>query len=413
MLDPILRFQSKTILDQLANRRVVVLSGARQTGKTTLAKSLASTGTLFRNLDDRTLLQAAINDPKGFVAHGNQLMIIDEVQRAPQLLRAIKQDVDENTTPGRFLLTGSANIQSLPSVNESLAGRISKARLRPLSLGEIYSSTPHFIEKAFEQDFSEGSNKEVEWNRARYLSEALKGGFPEARSLSELHQQISWHADYVDALIERDLKDVTNIRRKSAMLKLIEIIAARSKYIDISAICKKLSISRPTVENYLSALQALYLVDALAPWHKTDYDRVGKREKLFLCDTGMMTSMLHWNFERVQFDADKSGKILETFIYHQLATLTDLHPSSYQLYHYRDGEQREIDFIVEREDDSLLCIEVKASSVVDLSMFKHITWFSKNIVPKRKCVGIILYTGPHAVRFAPNLWAVPMRLLWQ
>lgn len=421
---PYTRWQADTLQKTLSKRRVLILAGPRQCGKTTLVKEMADGKTIYRTLDDPTLLNAAVSDPQGFIRHDDALMIIDEVQRAPLLLQAIKQDVDENQKPGRFLLTGSANIQSLPGVTESLAGRVSKVRLRPLALGEIYNVPAHFLERAFRQEFkarqpfragmrAAGDALDASWDKDMYLSEAFRGGFPEARRMMDELEQRAWHKDYISALIERDLKDITNIKRKDAMVKLIEVLAAwSSKFMDVASLCKSLSLARPTVESYINALEALYLVDRVRPWHKTDYDRVGKREKLFLSDTGMMAAVLRWRFERVRLDGDMNGKLLETFVFNQLAAHLDVHEGLYQLTQYRDGEQREVDFIVEREDSAILGIEVKAASVIDKSAFKHLVWFRENMVPGQEFIGIVLYTGEHVASFGDGLWAVPMSSLW-
>ncbi len=418
---PYQRWQIDTLQKKLSQRRVLILNGSRQCGKTTLVKQIADSQTIYRTLDDPTLLNAALSDPQGFIRHDDQLMIIDEIQRAPILLQVIKQEVDDNPMPGRFLLTGSANIQSLPSVTESLAGRVSQVRLRPLVLGEINAVEPNFLKNAFLQNFkltkpfqaSEGVVQQSSWNKDAYLLEAFHGGYPEARRLIDEREQRGWHKDYLNALIERDLKDITHIKRKDSMAKLIEVLAAwSSKLMDVSSICKSLALTRPTVESYINALESLYLIDRVRPWYKTDYDRVGKREKLFFSDTGMMTAVLRWRFDQVRLEGDLNGKLLETFVFNQLMAHVDVHESMYQLTHYRDGEKREVDFIVEREDGAVLGVEVKAASVIDQSAFKHLTWFRENIIPKQEFVGVVLYTGEHLASFGPKLWAVPINSLW-
>lgn len=420
MSNTYIRWQTQSLQKSLSTRRVLILEGPRQCGKTTLVKAFSKSDAIYRTLDDPTLLNAVISDPQGFVRHGDELMIIDEVQRAPLLLQVIKQDVDENLQPGRFLLTGSANIQSLPGVNESLAGRVSKIRLRPLALGEIYARPPHFLEMAFEQTFLPRMSVTIGLDASgdlrgkdAYLAEAFRGGFPEVRRFSSERECRAWHNDYIDALIERDLKDIANIRRQDGMRKLIEVLAAwSSKFMDVASICTNLSLTRPTVESYINALETLYLIERVRPWHKTDYDRVGKQEKLFLTDTGMMTAILRWSFDKVRLDGDMNGKLLETFVFNQLSAQLDVHESQYQLTHYRDREQREVDFVIEREDGAILGIEVKAASLVNKAMFKHLTWFREHMTPKQKFVGIVFYTGDHVVPFGPDLWAVPISCLW-
>lgn len=181
------RWQEDQIRAGLSHSRVLLLEGPRQCGKTTLAKRIGDSldvRGIYRTLDDLTLLNAAIDDPHGFVAHGDELMVIDEIQRAPQLLAAVKKDVDENQTPGRFLLTGSANIMTLPKVTESLAGRVRKVRLRPLALGEIARLEPRFLALARVGGWRDASEETVSAAKDSYIEMALAGGYPEAVRLS-------------------------------------------------------------------------------------------------------------------------------------------------------------------------------------------------------------------------------------
>lgn len=404
------RWQENTIEEALKTRRVILLGGARQCGKTTLAKQIAKKDTTYRTLDNLAIRQLAINDPQGFVKHTGKMLIIDEIQRAPDLLSAIKLVVDENTKPGQYLLTGSANIQSLPGVSESLAGRIRKVRLRSLAQGELLGSHPTFLDHAFDQKFKASKNNA--YDRKTTLEIAFRGGFPEAIKLKARDRQ-QWHKDYIASLLERDLNDIAHINRLDAMRKLISVLAAwSSKFMDISAIGSGLSIRRPTIESYINALEALYLVEHVQPWTRTDYERVGKQSKLFMTDSGLMTSILRWNIDQVELDSDRSGKLIETFIFNELAAQVDANNGKYELFHYRDREQREIDFLIEREDHALLGIEIKAGSAISAADFKHLKWFRDNIAKQRPFIGIVLYTGEHAGSMGENLWAVPFGWLW-
>ena len=403
------RWQKDIIKEAMKTRRVILLSGARQSGKTTLCKSIESRDIIYRTLDDKTLLNAAKNDPQDFVKINSGTLIIDEVQHVPELLPAIKQVVDENNRAGQYLLTGSSNIQSLPNVKESLAGRVRKIRLRPLTQGEILEKQPAFLETAFNQAFSIFP---IPSDKEEIINLALRGGFPEAVKL-EKKERKQWHKDYISALLERDLKDIANIRRQDAMKNLISVLAAWSgKFMDISAIGSKLSIQRPTIESYINALEILYLIERLQPWIKTDYERIGKQNKLFFTDCGLMASILGWKSEQIKFDSDRAGKLIETFVFNELSAQIDAHPGDYEIFHYRDREKREIDFIIEKEDGSLLGIEVKSSSTVDNNYFKHLKWFAKNIAKDRQFIGIVLYTGENTVSFGNNMWAVSINNLW-
>ncbi len=403
------RWQKTTINRLISERRVLLLNGPRQSGKTTLARELDPEQVEYRTLDDSTLKEAAENDPQGFIKRTMKTLIIDEIQRAPSLLPAIKKAVDEDTSPGQYLLTGSANIQSLPTVRESLAGRIAKIRLRPLAQGETKRITPRFIESAFKQSFSQDHTK---YDRDDLLEIAFGGGFPEPLTLQDRARK-RWHDDYINAILERDLKDIAKIYRKNAIRELVNVLAAWSgKFMDISAIGSWLSIKRPTIESYINALETLYLVERAAPWTKTDYDRAGKQSKLFMVDSGLMTSILGWKMDQVRFDADRSGKLIETFAFNELMAQVDAGDGSYELFHYRDREKREIDFLIEREDNALLGIEIKAGSAIDKKDFMHMTWFKNNLAKNRSFVGIILYTGEFPASFGNDMWAIPFGLLW-
>ena len=403
------RFQRQSILNAIHTRRVLLLAGPRQCGKTTLTRHLDLPQATYRTLDDITLLQAAETDPQGFIKNAEGTMVIDEVQRAPLLLQAIKKTVDEDNRNGQYLLTGSANINALPNVHESLAGRVQKIRLRTLTQAEIQGAAPIFLARAFSQEFAKMGALE---DKRQILEYCFAGGFPEALRLSPKHQG-KWHKDYIEALLERDLREISNIHKLDAMQSLIKVMCAWSgKFIDISAIGANLSIRRPTLESYINALEILYLIERVPPWAKRDYQRTGKQFKLFVTDCGLVSSLLNWKMDDVCLDSDRSGKIIETFVYNELATQIDANDRQYTLYHYRDREKREIDFLIEREDGALLGIEVKAGSNVGLNDFKHLSWFQANMAQDTPFVGIIVYTGEHIVPFGPNLWAVPCGQLW-
>ncbi|HCJ12349.1 MAG: hypothetical protein A2Y14_05220 [Verrucomicrobia bacterium GWF2_51_19] len=401
------RWQNESLNMALKIRRVVILEGARQCGKTTLVKQWMSTNATYRTLDDANILSVARSDPMGFVSHDQRLMIIDEIQKAPELLSAIKKKVDEDTRPGQYLLTGSANIQSLPGVNESLAGRVRKVRLRPLTVGETLNHTPLFLEKAFNGMFVDRSAENL---RGEIVDMAFQGGFPEA--LNATHSKF-WHKDYIAALLERDLKDIANIRRKDAMRALLEVLAAWSgKFMDMSAITAGLSIQRHTAESYLNALEALHLIERVHAWTKTDYEKAAKKDKLFMTDTGMMTALLKWKKANVLLNGDQVGKLIETFVFTQLIAEVETFGERYQLYHYRDRDQREIDFIVERDDGAMLGIEVKAGSNTSRSDAKHLAWFKNNIAKGRPFIGVVLNTNPMTFSLGEGLFSAPISALF-
>jgi predicted AAA+ superfamily ATPase len=322
---------------------------------------------------------------------------------------AIKQIVDANNRPGQFLLTGSADIRTLPTVTDSLAGRISHIRLRGLTIGEILRVKPTFLVRSFHEDWPLQIRG---YDKPTVLNLAFRGGYPEALRLTETERR-QWFEDYTKSLLSRDLRDIANIQRQDVMEALLKALSAwSSKFMDVGAICSKLSISRNTFKSYVNALIALCLFEKVPPWIKTDYERVGRREKLFATDTGLMAHLLNWRFADVSLDSDKSGKIIETLVFNELSAQIDL-DYHYRLSHYQDREKREIDFLIENDQGAILGIEVKAGSALSKNDFKHMTWFKNNIAPDKKFIGVVLYTGEHTLPFGANMYSVPIAALWE
>ncbi len=198
----------------------------------------------------------------------------------------------------------------------------------------------------------------------------------------------------MSALLDRDLKDIAQVRRRDAMRQLVEILAAwSSKFMDISSIGTNLPIQRPTLESYINALETLFIVERLPPWTKTDYERVSRRSKLFMTDSGLMASILGWTADKDHLDADRIGKLFETFVFAELSSQVDASDGMYRLFHYRDRERREVDSLIEREDGALLGVEVKASATVERRDFRHLTWFRDNIAGERPFFGVVLHAG--------------------
>ena len=223
-----------------------------------------------------------------------------------------------------------------------------------------------------------------------------------------------WHRDYIDAFLERDLLDITRIRRHDAMRELINTLAAWSgKLMDIARIGASLSVRRPTLESYINTLATLYLVESVRPWTKTSYNRVGKQRKIFMTDSGLMSSILGLHEDQVRQDVDRVNKLVETFAWNELASQVDLTDEDCSIYHYRDREKREIDFVIERYDGAILGIEVKVSTTAQKNDFKHLAWFRDNIANGRPFTGILLYAGMNTGSFGEGLWAVPFGELWR
>ena len=405
-----IRWQVESTRKALKNRRVVAISGARQTGKTTLTSQAVTDDGIFRSLDNAALLRAANDDPNEFVKNpASGTMVIDEIQKVPQLMSEIKLAVDKDNRPGQYLITGSTNLQTIASIDDSLAGRIKHIRLRPLTIGEILGKKSTFLQRVFEGKFPvqiKGYDKDAIFDLAFF------GGYPEALRISDPKDRKEWHRDYLNSIIKKDINDVEKIRRLDTVVDLVKIMAGWSgKYMDKSQLSAALEVSRPTLAIYFNALESLFIFERVSPWTKTDYDLAGKKSKIYMTDTGLMTSLLNWKREDVVLNSDRSGKLMETFVFQELAAQVDL-DGDYSLYQYRDAKKREIDFIVEKEDEGLAGFEVKASRSVSKDDFAPQIWFRDNIVKNKPYRGIVLYSGEDVLSFGDDMLAVPIAAFW-
>ena len=408
-MDNINRWNLRVLDKALKTRRAVIISGARQCGKSTLLEMFFGGRVEIRSLDSKRLREAALLDPQSFVRYdGDGPMVIDEVQKAPELLSEIKLVVDKNRRPGQYVITGSSDIYSAPESDESLAGRVKNMRMRTFTQGEIQGVEPTFLGRLFANDYE---SRYPGCDKRMVLDVAFRGGYPEVVGLSPQDRR-EWFQDYVKSLFSKDIKDDERIRRQRALHDLLKAVAAwSSKFVDSDALQAACGLSRTTYREYLGVLERYYLCECVEAWTGTDYARVGKRPKWYTCDTGLMAALLNWRTKDIELDPDKSGKIVETFVFTELAAQIDL-SGDYSLYQYRDIDKREIDFIVEDADGNLAGIEVKAGSGVGKNDFKHLAWFREHLAKGRQFVGIVLYAGSETLSFGNGMQAVPISVLW-
>ena len=407
------RWQSKGIQIGLKRRRVVYLAGPRQSGKSTLVHSFIDDDVQYLNLDDEDVLDRVKFDLKAHVEHDKKLLIIDEIQRVPELIIAIKGAVDRDQRYGRYLITGSANIHQIPTVRESLAGRITTVRIRPLSQGEIVGSEPKFLFDVLERNFSK---KDVSYTRENYIDTALRGGYPEVFGQSE-HDRKIWAREYMSAILDRDLQDIIQIRRKSALRSLMKSVASwSSQVVNKDSIRGNMapnhSISRTAMDTYLNVLESMYLIDFVEPWSATDYGRVRKKPRIFLTDSGLTSALLNWRKATIDDNHLVLGKLFEMLVYSELSSQIEATDNIFELFHYRDREGRDVDFVLEHEDGGLIGIAVKASTRAVKSDFKHLQWFKTNVAKERPFVGILLYAGDMTGQYDKDMWGVPIEKLW-
>lgn len=402
------RYSTQPIFIALADTPVVMLIGPRQCGKTTLVQQFAGKGYAYVTLDDDTVLAAARNDPAGFV-RGFDAVAIDEVQRAPELLRAIKLSVDRDRRAGRFILTGSANILTLPQVSESLAGRMEIVSLMPISMAEIARKKPAFLETAF-------TGKLVKPGAAligdKLVQAALVGGYPEMLRRESARRRQAWARDYIKAIVLRDVRDIAEVDRLDRLPALLQVLAHHSGQLtNLTQIGGQLGIDDKTTRRYIGILEQLFLVQRVSPWFRNRINRLVKTPKLHFLDSGLLAAMQGLTAEQIAKNRSRLGALLETFVFSEILKQTAWIEQSYTLSHYRDKDQDEVDFIVEDERGAMVGIEVKASATVRSSDFKGIRKLLRNCGGDLK-LGVVLYDGETIVPFGDRLFAAPISCLW-
>jgi uncharacterized protein len=402
------RFSTERVAIALADTPVVMLIGPRQCGKTTLVRQFVDKEREYVTLDDDTVLEAARSDPAGFI-RGFDLVTIDEVQRAPELLRAIKRSVDSDRRAGRFLLTGSANILTLPQVSESLAGRMEIVNLMPISRAEIAGKKPVFLKTAF-------TGKLVKPGKAMIGDElvhaVLVGGYPEMLRRENSRRRQTWARDYVKAIVQRDVRDIAEVEKLDQLPRLLQVLAHHSGQLtNFTQIGGQLGIDDKTTRKYTGILEQLFLVHRVSPWFRNHLKRLIKTPKLHFLDSGLLAALLGLTAEQIAKDRSTFGALLETFVFSEVVKETAWSDESYTLHHYRDKDQDEVDILVEDERGAMVGIEVKASATVHASDFKGIRKLLDICADDLK-LGVVLYDGTKVVPFGDRLFAAPMSCLW-
>ncbi len=411
---PFPRFALPHLEAALGDTPVVVIHGPRQCGKSTLARIAADRrGHTCLTLDDDNILRAAREDPAGFCANLPPKVVIDEIQRAPELFTSIKAMVDRDRRPGRFILTGSANVLLLPRLADSLAGRMEVLRLAPLAQIEIERATPGagFLERLFAADFSVSPTPAPRLGD-ELIERVTTGGFPPALARATPRRRRDWHLAYADSLLQRDIRDLANIRSLESVPRLLELAATQTSHLfNANALSAPLELTRPTVREYLALLEKLFLVELLPPWHHNRLNRLVKTPKLHLADTGLAAALLGLDVAALKADRSAFGLLLESFVCQELRRMATWADASYRFFHYRDKDQVEVDVIVERDGRDLCGVEVKASSTVTSADFSGLRRLQEICGQKFKC-GVVFYDGETSLPFGKNLFAAPYPALW-
>jgi predicted AAA+ superfamily ATPase len=410
--DDYLQRQLKTALvEALADTPVVCILGPRQCGKSTLAKR-HDPKRPYLTLDDQNYLNLAMEDPQGFVDQLPEQITIDEIQRAPELTLAIKRNVDANRQPGRFLLTGSANLLQLPRLADSLAGRMECLYLQPFTASEIEGCKTNFLETWLENGITvelAPDNPPAPTNLPERL---VAGGYPEAVRRSPARAR-TWQNQYLLSLIERDIHDIASVKDGANVTRLLEYASLNTaQLLNLSSLSKALSFSRATVESYLSILERLFLIQRLPAWHSNRSKRLIKTPKVHLCDSGLASTLSQlranqWNEARPRF-----GHLLESYILQQLTAMAGWMQEPPSIYHYRDKDQLEVDIVIESKN-KIWGIEVKAAATAGPSDGKGLLRLAE-IAGVTFQQGIVFYDGSSTIPLNKrrNIYAVPISKLW-
>lgn len=401
------RHAASQVATALADTPVVMVNGPRQCGKTTLVRGFAA-GRRYVSLDDETSLGAARADPAGFLRQFDSA-VIDEVQRAPELLRAIKLAVDEDRRPGRFLLTGSADLLTLPTIADSLAGRMEVVTLLPFSQAEISEQPGRFIEQAFLAKVAQPRSAST---GAALVQRVLRGGYPEMLRRADPARRRAWARDYVAAIVQRDVRDIADIEKLSVLPRLLRLLAQHSGQLtNFTLIGAQSGLDDKTTRKYLGILEQLFLLRRLDPWHSNRLSRLIKTPKVHFLDSGLLAALLDSTPERIAADRGMFGTLLETFVYGEILKEASASGRSLALHHLRDKERNEVDIVMENESGEIAGLEVKAAATVRKSDFAGLRKLA-GAAGRKFRAGIVLYDGTQVVGFGAGLLAVPISCLW-
>ena len=401
------------ILQALSDTRVVFLNGARQTGKSTLCRNLAQTDfpAQYVSLDELTVLDAAQSDAVGFIQNIKTPIIIDEVQKVPNLFLAIKEIVDKCPDPGQFLLTGSANVLLLPHISESLAGRMEIITLWPFSQGELEGVKDTFIDWAFANESP--VLEAVDFDLKDIIGRITRGGYPEVVNRRQVSRRKTWFDSYVTTILQRDVRDIANIEGLVTLPRLLQVLATRTTGIlNYSELSRTMAIPQSTLKRYLALLEMTFLLQKLQPWAGNPGKRLVKAPKIFLNDSGLLNYFVGVEEKQLLQKLNYFGALLENLVFSELTKQLTWNETQARLYYYRTQTGQEVDFLLENMRGEIIGIEVKAAASVQNSDFNGLRSLASTL-GKRFLRGFVLHPGKSIVPFAENMFSAPVSILWK
>src|SRR6056297_2100242 len=384
------------LLDALADSPVVFLQGARQVGKSTLVRSIVSDAfpASYVSLDNATSLAAAKSDPGGFIAGLSRPVILDEVQRVPELILAIKEEVDKDRQKGAFLLTGSASFLTL----------------WPLSLGELNDRKECFVDRLFSNDFKVGKSPEDDFNLFESL---VRGGFPEVFVRKPSRRRSAWFESYLTAIVDRDVRDIAGIQKTGSMLRLTRLLAARTgTLLNQSELSRSVQIPNATMVRYLELLRRVFLVHFIPAWSTNFGKRLSKSSKVFMVDSGMAAHLIGADKARLDREPETAGQFLETFAVNEVVKQLGWSQTRARPFHFRTHAGLEVDLILETFSGEVAGIEIKKAVDLRSRHFSGLRSLKQSLGPRFKS-GVVIYAGSEIVSFERDLFAVPVQELYR
>jgi len=405
------RYLMPRVIEALNDSPVVLIHGPRQCGKTTLARLVGDeVGFSYLSFDDDVQRASAQADPVGYVAELPNRVILDEVQRVPEMFTSLKAAVDARREPGRFILTGSANVLLVPKLADSLAGRMDLLRLHPLTQVELAGEDSHFLSRLFTKGFkADVSGRRMGQDLAERVA---AGGYPAALVRATARRRAAWYRDYIDTLVQRDVRDLARISALDALPRLLALTAGQTaRLLNVTDLSAPFQLSRPTIRDYMTLLARIFLLEELPPWHSNRLSRLIKTPKLHLGDTGLACALLGLDAAALWEDRALYGQLLETFVYQELRRQASWHEEPFTFHHFRDKDGDEVDVVLE-SGGKLAGVEVKAAATVSSTDFRGLRKL-QSAVGARLVAGVVLYDGEAVVPFGQGLYAVPLSRLWE
>ena len=395
---------------------IVVIEGARQVGKSTLTQMLMpETETRFLTLDDSVTRNLAEQDPLLLLQSSEHVpLVIDEVQRAPQLVLALKMLVDQNRHAGKYLLTGSANLLRIPESHDSLAGRAMTQRLHPFTQGELAGQNDDWVSAIIQLADNEIPSLDSQphaLSREKMVEISAKGGYPTVQQLDETQRHL-WLKDYIKRLLQRDATDLGQLNTKTLSRLFSLLAAAPGGELVLQHLADKLGISRETVRRYLELLDSVFLTLELPAWSRSLTNRQVQRPKIYLADPGLFTTLENLRIDRLLSTQgfDYLGGLMETFVVCELYRQQGWSDIPYELFYYRDRAGAEVDIIIETPR-GVIGVEVKAATSVSPKHFKHLQALRERL-GEEFLAGVVLNLAEPTLA-GRKLYSLPINALWQ